>query len=66
MAVDEDLVFCQSLQWARVPVKTDSRKEPSMLHMVVGLLCYAIQLWWEIPNFVEQIVSRAWIQRVGG
>ncbi|RVW93074.1 Thioredoxin M4, chloroplastic [Vitis vinifera] len=29
MAVDEDLVFCQSLQWARVPVKTDSRKEPN-------------------------------------
>ncbi|RVW46812.1 hypothetical protein CK203_075677 [Vitis vinifera] len=39
-------------EWARLLVKTDERDLPWSLHLVVGSLCFVIQLWWEVPPWV--------------
>ena len=33
-------------------MKTDERDLPWSLHLVVGSLCFVIQLWWEVPPWV--------------
>lgn len=48
MEVDKGTTFCQNLQWARVLIKIDGIKVLRSLQVVMGQLCCAIQLLWEI------------------
>ncbi|RVW52909.1 hypothetical protein CK203_110630 [Vitis vinifera] len=48
---------------ARLLVKTDGKNLPRSLHVVVGSLCFTIQLWWEVPPWVSVAVptqGRGW------
>ncbi|RVX18630.1 hypothetical protein CK203_006499 [Vitis vinifera] len=49
VVVDGDTTNFTQLQWARLLVKTDGKNLPRSLHVVVGSLCFTIQLWWEVP-----------------
>ena len=63
VAVDGDIANFTQLQWARLLVKTDERDLPGSLHLVVGSLCFAIQLWWEVLPWVSVAVptqGRGW------
>ncbi|RVX21574.1 hypothetical protein CK203_002339 [Vitis vinifera] len=53
VAVDEDTTNFSQLQWARILVKSDGKDLPGALNLVVGSLCFAIQLWWEVPPWVS-------------
>ena len=57
VAVDEDTAHLRHLQWARVLVRYDGRRMPGMLKVVVGLSCFSIQLWWEVPPWFSTEVS---------
>lgn len=46
-------------------MKTDGKDLPGVLNLVVGSLCFAIQLWWEVPPWVSVTVpaqGREWPQ----
>ena len=65
VAVDGDIANFTQLQWARLLVKTDERDLPGSLHLVVGSLCFAIQLWWEVLPWVSVAVAvqgRGWLK----
>ena len=47
MVVDEDMMSQCNLQWARTLVRSNGRKVPRTLQVVVGASCFAIQLWWK-------------------
>ena len=57
-AVDEDTAQNRNKQWARVLVKSDGRKLLGSLRVVVGSICFAVQLWWEVPSWMSQVVSK--------
>ena len=63
VVVDGDTTNFTQLQWARLLVKTDGKNLPRSLHVVVGSLCFTIQLWWEVPPWVSVAVptqGRGW------
>lgn len=45
VAVDGDIANFSQLRWARLLVKMDGKDLPRALNLVVGFLCFAIQLW---------------------
>ncbi|RVW20140.1 hypothetical protein CK203_116799 [Vitis vinifera] len=47
--VDISIVKQRNLQWARILVGSNDKNIPRLLQVVVGLFCYLIQLWWEVP-----------------
>lgn len=47
------------LQWARIFDRNYSELLPRLLHVVVGLSCFAVQLWSEISTWVNRVVLRA-------
>lgn len=49
MVVDKDTAPRCNLQWARILVKSNGRKVPTTIQVVVGLLSFYIHLWWENP-----------------
>lgn len=55
MAIDEDTAERRNLQWARILVRIRGWKFPSSLQVVVGSLCFVIQLWWEVPQWVSEV-----------
>lgn len=55
---DEDIVLRRNSKWARVLVNYGGRHVPTLLNVVVGSLCYAIQLWEETLPWVEQVVPK--------
>ena len=38
-------------------MKSDGKDLPRVLYLVVGSLCFAIQLWWEVSPWVSVTVS---------
>ena len=58
VAVDEDTTYYRNFQWARVLVKARGRNLLGMLNVVVSFLCFAVQLWWECPPWVDQVDPR--------
>lgn len=37
-------------------MRLDGRTTPTLLEVVVGLSCFAMQLWWEAPPWISQVV----------
>ena len=37
-------------------MRLDRRRKSGLLMVVVGLSCFAIQLWWEVPPHISQEV----------
>ena len=66
VAVDEDTTNFSQLQWARFLVKSDGKDLPGALNLVVGSLCFAIQLWWEVPPWVSVTVPAQGRERLQG
>lgn len=54
--MDDDTTHFKQLQWARLLVRTEGKDLPGSLQLVVSSLCYAIQLWWEVPPWVLVVV----------
>ena len=56
IAVDENTANLKELRWARLLVRFEDLEWPSSLHVAVGSLCYAFQLWWEVkPGLLEVV-----------
>lgn len=65
IAVEEDITFMAELEWARSLVKMVGRDLPSSAQIVVGLGCFSIQLWWEIPSWFVQLMPLRGSHEVG-
>ena len=59
VAMDEGLVNSVQIQWARILVRLNGRSLPVSLQLVVGSMCYSIQLWWEVPPKFSKVVPRS-------
>ena len=57
--MDEETFEGKNFEWPRILVKTKGRRVPESLQVVVGQLCFAIKLWWELPPWVSQVFPRA-------
>ena len=53
--MDEETAEGKNFEWARILVKTKGRRVPESLQVVVGQLCFAIKLWWELPPWVSKV-----------
>ena len=51
VAVDEDTRSLTELQWAWILVKRVEREVLNSAHIVLGLGCHSLQLWWESPSW---------------
>ncbi|RVX19200.1 hypothetical protein CK203_008571 [Vitis vinifera] len=56
VAVDENTAKCKELRWARISVRFVGEEWPSTMQVVVGSLCYALQLWWEVKPGLSEVV----------
>ncbi|WJZ82789.1 hypothetical protein VitviT2T_002517 [Vitis vinifera] len=56
VAADEKSLDLSELQWARILVKCVNKEFPSTAHIVVGMGCYSLQLWWESSPWFTQVV----------
>ncbi|RVW93827.1 putative mitochondrial protein [Vitis vinifera] len=56
MAVDEDTTEQQNFWWASEVVKTNGRKMPGSVQVVVGCWKISIQLRWDVPPWVQPVV----------
>ena len=56
IAVDENTANLKELRWARLLVRFEDLEWPSSLHVAVGSLCYAFQLWWEVKPGMFEVV----------
>ena len=46
-------------------MRTKGKDLPGLLQLVVGSLCFAIQLWWEVPPWVSVVVpmqGKEWLK----
>ena len=59
LVVDDETTYFSQLQWARILVRASGKNMPSSLQVVAGHCCWVVNLWWEIPPWVSQVVSRA-------
>ena len=56
VAVDVNTANFKELRWARISVRYEGVEWPSTMQVVVGSLCYALQLWWEVkPGLLEVV-----------
>ncbi|RVW97659.1 Exocyst complex component SEC8 [Vitis vinifera] len=53
------VVHASEVWWARIFDRNYSELLPRLLHVVVGLSCFAVQLWSEISTWVNRVVLRA-------
>ncbi|RVX10509.1 hypothetical protein CK203_017074 [Vitis vinifera] len=56
ITVDENTANLKELRWARLLVRFEDLEWPSSLHVAVGSLCYAFQLWWEVKPGMFEVV----------
>ena len=56
VAVDENTANFKELQWGKLLVRYEGLEWPSSLQVVVGSLCYAFQLWWEVKPGLSEVV----------
>ena len=56
VAVDENTAKCKELRWARISVRYVGVEWLSTMQVVVGSLCYALQLWWEVKPGLSEVV----------
>ena len=56
IAVDVNTANFKELRWARISVRYEGVEWPSTMQVVVGSLCYALQLWWEVKPGLSEVV----------
>ena len=59
VAVDEGSENSVQMQWARILVRLSGRRLPGSLQLVIGPMCYSIQLWWEVLPKFSMVVPRS-------
>ena len=59
VAMDEGSVNSVQIQWVRILVRLNGRSPPVSSQLVVGSMCYSIQLWWEVPPKFSKVVPRS-------
>ena len=64
VAVDEVTAKNLNSQGAGILVRSNGRKAPGSLQVVVGSVCFAVQLWWEVPPCVSQVAPKGNVQEV--
>ena len=60
LEVDEGAENAVQMQWARILVRSSGRRLPGSLQLVIGSICYSIQLWWEILPKFSVVVPRSY------
>ncbi|RVW84524.1 hypothetical protein CK203_041270 [Vitis vinifera] len=56
VAVDENTAKSKELRWARISVRYVGVEWSSTMQVVVGPLCYALQLWSEVKPGLSEVV----------
>ena len=57
LATDEDTRRrTEVLLWARILVKAEGQERPSTVNILAGSRSYEIQIWWEVPPWVAEVV----------
>ncbi|WKA13480.1 hypothetical protein VitviT2T_030774 [Vitis vinifera] len=58
VVVDKEMKERCFLQWARILVKSNRRRVPHKLQVVVGADVFEVQLWWEIIPGLPMVVPK--------
>ena len=58
VVVDKEMKERCFLQWARILVKSNRRRVPHKLQVVVGANVFEVQLWWEIIPGLPMVVPK--------
>ena len=57
LATDEDTRHrTEVLLWARILMKAEGQERPSTVNILAGSRSYEIQIWWEVPPWVAEVV----------
>ena len=56
--MDAETMGRRHFQWARIFVRSNGKRLPSLLHVVVGSSAYTNQLWWESSQMLASVSTK--------